>query len=439
MEQKVAEYIKENRLITDSRPVIVGLSGGADSVALLNLLIRLGYNCIAAHCNFHLRGEESYRDEKFALTVARQLNIPFHTISFDTHEYAAANRLSIEMAARNLRYAWFKELKEKEDAQAIAVAHHRDDNVETVLLNLTRGTGFKGLRGMLPQNENIIRPLLETSRRQILEWLTSEGIPYITDSSNASTEYTRNYIRLEVIPTFEKINPSFKEAVSRMAGHLAETEKILHYSLEKIRSEVFIDSNTISIDNLLAQPTPESILYELLQPYGFNRFIVRDVFNSLAGEPGKVFLSPTHRLVKDRSRLLLQPVHEERETFYTIPSGTAEWEGPVKLSFRKVVLTKEFLIQKDTGIAYFDYDKLSFPLICRTWKPGDWFIPFGMNGRKKLSDYFSDHKFSLPEKDGQWLLCNGNGDILWITGNRTDARYRIDEKTQNVMIVKICG
>lgn len=437
MRNIVRAYIEKQQLLTSNDRVLVGFSGGADSVALLSLLVQLDYSCIALHCNFHLRGEESIRDERFAEETAHALGVPFYKIDFDTTNYATEHHLSIEMAARELRYNWFEEMRQRLEAQAIAVAHHRDDSVETVLMNLIRGTGIRGLGGIRPRNGYVIRPLLAVSRSDILEWLDQQQLAYVVDSTNLSDAYTRNFIRLRVLPLLEELNPSVKTAIARTADHLSDAEVMYLHMLEKARNELMKEGYRIPIARLMEYPSPATILYELLKPYGFARQVSDDIFRSLTKESGKQFYSPGYRLLKDREYLLLSPSAKLEMQEYTITSGDVMkeiWHGPLELSFSKSVINTDFIIRKDKHIAYFDYDKLSFPLTLRKWKEGDWFIPFGMKGRKKLSDYFSDHKFSRIDKEQIWLLCSGEN-ILWIVGERSDNRYCIDKTTKSVLIV----
>ncbi|MCC8172199.1 MAG: tRNA lysidine(34) synthetase TilS [Parabacteroides sp.] len=433
----VRSYIAEKKLLLPGQPVIVGLSGGADSVALLDLLVAAGYPCIAAHCNFHLRGDESQRDEVHAGQTARRYEVPFVKTDFDTAGYAREYRLSVEMAARELRYRWFEEVRETHGAQAIAVAHHRDDNIETVLLNLLRGTGLRGLRGMRPRNGYIVRPLLAASRADILDYVNRHRLPYITDSSNLSDAYTRNFIRLRVLPLVEKIAPAARTLIARTAEHLGDAEELYRYVIEEARRKAWEGEN-LRIAAFMAYPAPKTVLYELLRPYGFSRPVTDDLFRSLAGEPGKVFYSPTHRIIKDRDFLILSLNKPEEAVVYTISSETERLEYPVRLSFRKADAGEGFAIEKDKSTGYFDFDKLTFPLTLRRWQAGDWFVPFGMKGRKKVSDYFSDRKFSLAQKESCWLLCCGN-EIVWIIGERTDNRFRIDETTRQAFVVKFFG
>lgn len=434
----VRSYIENLQLLHPGRPVVVGLSGGADSVALLDVLVRLGYSCIAVHCNFHLRGEESFRDEQYAEAFAHSLKVPFVKTDFDTVEFAAEKHFSIEMAARELRYAWFEQVRSQYDAQAIAVAHHRDDSVETFMLNLMRGSGLRGLTGIRPRNGYVVRPLLAVSRADILNYLESRHLSFVTDSTNLSDAYTRNFIRLNLLPLMEQITPSVKDRIACTADYLADAENIYLYVVEEARRQLWND-NRLDINGLMKYPAPKTILFELLRPYNFTSVVTRDIFSSLIKTSrktsGKTFYSSTHRLIKDRDFLILSPNKKEEALVYTITSADETLELPVNLSFSMVSMDKDFQVEKNRCTACFDFDKLTFPLTLRRWQKGDWFIPFGMKGRKKLSDYFSDHKFSLADKENCWLLCSGEN-VIWIVGERTDNRFRLDLTTKNAFVVK---
>lgn len=434
MKEQIQQYIIQHQLLSGEKPVVVGISGGADSVALLHILVSLGYKCIAAHCNFNLRGDESFRDEQFTIDFIKRLQVPLCKISFETNKYAQENRLSVEMAARELRYRWFEELLNTYDADAVAVAHHRDDSVETLLINLTRGSGITGLTGIKPKNGNVVRPLLCVSREDIYAYIENNGLEYVTDSSNSSDIYTRNFIRLKVIPLLEEINPSVKASLARTANHLYDASLIYNHSIEEAR-KVIIQNNRLSISALLSFPAPATILYEMLKPYGFSRTVCESIFTILEKDSGKIFYSSTHRLLKDRSDLLIDVLSGEESKAYLINLEDDNVDLPVELKPEIVVIKEDYQIEKDRKFAYFDFDKLSFPLVLRHWQEGDWFVPFGMKGKKKISDYFSDKKFSLFDKEKTWLLCSGQ-DVIWIVGERTDNRYRIEKTTKRVLKLK---
>ena len=436
---KVERFIHQHGLLTGKRPVLVGLSGGADSVALLGVLVQLGYPCQALHCNFHLRGEESDRDEVFAHRFADSLGVPFLKVDFDTTGYAAAHHESIEMAARSLRYRWFEEQRQAYDAEAIAVAHHRDDSVETLLMNLLRGSGLRGLGGIRPRNGQVVRPLLVVSRAEIEEWLKAQGWDYVTDSSNLSDAYTRNFIRLRVLPLLEQLNPAARETIARSAAHLSAAEQLYEYMVEEARKAVFVTADSLSIEALLRYPAPETLLYEWLRPYGFSRIVVSELFESLTGLSGKQFYSATHQVLKDRDRLYIAPQREESAWQpVEIPVATGEFTQPLRLSCRLMVRTPDFQMERTADTAYFDADKLPDRLSLRLPQTGDWFVPFGMRGRKKLSDFFADQKMTRWEKSQQPLLGAGDS-IIWVVGRRVDDGCRVEETTKIIFSVKKMG
>ena len=432
----VQAYIAQHQLLRPGAPVIVGLSGGADSVALLHILTRLGYPCVAAHCNFHLRNDESDADADFAQQTAEALGLPFRRIDFDTADYARQNGVSTEMAARTLRYEWFETLRRELGAEAIAVAHHRDDNVETVLLNLIRGTGLSGLCGMRPRNGHIVRPLLSVDRHQIVRWLADRHLPFRTDSSNASDVYRRNFVRLRLLPLMEQLNPSVRDAILRMAGHLTDVEAIYRNAIDSHRAHLIDADGRISIDALLRTPAPHAVLFELLTPYGFTPSQCADIARALSGESGRSFVAPGGRwhLLKDRLHLILYLANEVSAGAFPLTLGS-ELTAPIRLNLEERIVDEAFTISRSPHVATFDADRIALPLTLRRWRAGDSFVPFGMTGRKKLSDYFSDHKFSLLHKAAAWILCDASGRILWIVGHRTDNRFRITSKTRRALIV----
>ena len=436
------QFIESKRLLSIEDKVIVALSGGADSVALLRLLLELDYHCEAAHCNFHLRDEESDRDELFVHSLCESLNVPLHTIHFETKQIAKERCISIEMAARELRYNWFEELRKERNAQYIAVAHHQDDSAETILLNLIRGTGIKGLLGIRAKMNFIIRPLLCLSREDILDYLNKINQVYVTDSSNLLDDYTRNKIRLNLIPLMKEINPSVINSLLRTADHLTEVTSIYENSIADSIGKVLTPQG-IFIEPLLNEPAPETILFEILNPYGFNSMQIKDIYNALEGQPGKFFISKTHRVIKDRAYLIIENLSHKTsprsvETFYANEGIMLLAQNPP--GFNSVVShltnSSDFVIPKDRNTACFDSAKINQPLTLRKWRKGDTFVPFGMTGKKKISDYLTDRKFSLPQKEQQWVLCCGD-DIIWLVGERTDNRYRITSSTINVLKIEL--
>ena len=421
--KKVKEFIEKEDLFSKQDKILVALSGGADSVALTRILITLGYHCEAAHCNFELRGEESDRDEDFVRNFCRSLNIKCHSIHFETRRYAAQQSISIEMAARELRYNWFSKICEESDCQVVAVAHHKDDSVETMLLNLIRGTGINGLLGIRPKNGNVVRPLLCASRQEVVAYLHRMNQTYVTDSTNLEDEYTRNKIRLNLLPLMEEINPSVKDGLVKTASYLNDISKVYQQAIKESIDRIFITpEKEISIEKLMNEPAPQALLFEVLSPLGFNSTQVEEVYGSLNGQPGKRFISSQWQVVKDRDLLLIEKVKTANDK--------------PQIIFEEVLLTKDFVIPKDKNTACFDANKFKGVISIRKWEKGDYFIPFGMKGKKLVSDFMTDSKFSLLKKEQQWVLsCNDQ--IAWLIGERTDNRFRIDDSTQKVIIAKL--
>jgi len=431
----IYQYISENQLLEDGAKVIVGVSGGADSVALLDILHSLKYECVVAHCNFHLRGEESNRDSFFVEELCEKYNLKYERIDFDTEAYAEIHSISIEMAARELRYNWFEQLRVIHLADKIVVAHHRDDSVETILLNLIRGTGIRGLTGIPPQNEYVVRPLLCYGRQDILNYLNERKLSYVDDSTNNEDLYTRNKIRLNIIPLFETINPSAKEAITRTSEYLRQVETIYKYYIEQVKTDIFKD-DTIDIRKLIQYIEPEAVLYEILSPYNFNSATIRQIFESLVSQPGKIFYSETHKLVRDREYYILKRINNLSLESFTISVEDTFVSYPLKMNIGSIKLGPSFELEKDKNILYADKEKLKFPLTIRRWHQGDWFVPFGMKGKKKVSDYFTDHKYSLFDKEEAWLLCSDD-DIVWIIGERSDGRFKVTESTSEVIKIQL--
>jgi tRNA(Ile)-lysidine synthase len=418
-------YIEQEQLFGRGELVIVALSGGADSVALLRLMIDAGYRCEAAHCNFHLRGDESNRDERFVAELCDRLGVKLHKTDFDTAEYAARQGVSIEMAARELRYDWFEQLRTERGANCIAVAHHKDDSVETILLNLIRGTGIAGLTGIRPKNGHIVRPLLCASRAEITDYLSHIGQEYVTDSTNLVDEYTRNKIRLNIIPMLQEINPAVKESITSCGNSINEALAVYRNGIEEGRRRVTVEGG-IDIERLMKEPSPRALLHEMLYPLGFNPRQIGDIFDSLSGQAGRQFRSANGwRAIKDRSLLI---VEKEEMTKDSLPSAS--------IKIRKVERTAEYTIPRSKNIFVADADKLNGELTLRHWQRGDWFVPFGMKGRKLVSDYMTDRKFSIAQKEEQLLLCCGDR-IAWLVDERSDDRFRVDDETKRIFEITI--
>lgn len=433
MLRKVETYLQKNKLLSVGAPVIVGTSGGADSVALLHVLKELGYKCVVAHCNFHLRGEESDRDEQFVAGLSLKLGLPYCKTDFDTATIAGENKISIEMAARDLRYNWFEELRQKLGAEAIAVAHHADDNAETLLMNLTRGTGLRGMTGIPVRNGYVVRPLLCCNRNEIINYLQKNNLNYVDDSTNFENEYTRNRFRNEIIPLFEKINPSFRETLNETINRFEEIEQIYNEHITALKNELCFteDKNTIIDTTVLKKiKYAKTVLYEILAPCNFHTDTISNVLNALNNEPGAVFYSQTHQLLLDRDRLILSERVAPVSDIFTINAADSEITEPVHL---KITVRKhDGTINKQVDFATLDAAKVTFPLTLRHWHHNDRFVPYGMKTRKKLSDFFIDNKINRFEKENIWLLLSGD-DIVWIVGYRVDNRFAVDETTTEVI------
>jgi len=437
MKRIVKNYIEKHCLLKPGSKIIVGFSGGADSVALLHILHKFDYDCIAVHCNFLLRGEESDRDEHFAAGFAASLGLSFITQRFDTANIAKERGISVEMAARDLRYQLFAELREKHQADAIAVAHHRDDSIETLLINLIRGTGIKGLTGIQPKTGYLIRPLLCVSKEEILQYVREKNLPFVTDSSNEEDKLIRNKIRLQVIPMLETINPAVREAIVQTMDNLNEAHKIYESEIENSIRQIYNkEKGSISIPLLKTFPSPESLLFDLLKKFGFGKEVVREIYSAIDGLSGKTFYAPEYYVLKDRDEFLVSPVIQEEEKEYLIQSTDTFSEIPFRMEISLLKNETSGDIEKSVHTACLDYDKLQFPLVLRKRKTGDKFIPSGMKSFQKLSDFYTNRKFSKIEKEKTWILTSGN-EIVWIVNYRIDERFKADKSTKNRYILKL--
>lgn len=435
MLKKVREFILTNQLLQPGERVLVGASGGVDSVVLLNILLKSGYECIVAHCNFHLRGSESDRDEKFVENLAKDYGVLYKKIDFDTINYAKSNKISIEMAARELRYGWFNKMAKETGATSIIVAHHADDSIETFILNLVRGTGLKGLTGIDPQFRNIIRPLLCCSRQEIDAYAKANDLKSVFDSTNASNDYNRNKIRNQVLPVLSDINPSVRQTLAEDIIRIKGAWKIFNEKIHEIKEKIVSqdEKNTyVSIPELKKQADVNTVLYEILNPYNFNNDVIEDIVLSLDNTSGSTFTSPTHCLLKDRNTLIINEIETKNELEYKITEGTNEMTEPVHLIFKFTTNFPEFQVSKSPDTIHVDANKLKFPLTIRKWHKGDIFQPFGMEQNKKVSDFFINSKLNRFQKDNVWILLSEDK-IVWIVGLRSDNRFRITEKTQNIV------
>ncbi|MDT0558759.1 tRNA lysidine(34) synthetase TilS [Ichthyenterobacterium sp. W332] len=429
-------HIDQNYAFLYDSKIVVAISGGIDSVVLAYLCKSLSLNFSLAHCNFNLRGEESDADENFVLDLGEVLDVEVFIQNFDTEAYAKAQKRSIQMAARELRYDWFKELAEQLHFDYILTAHHADDNLETFLINFTRGTGLNGITGIPEINDNIVRPLLQFSREQIEDYAKGNNIKWREDSSNSSRKYLRNKLRHEVVPILKEINPQLLDSFQSTINNLNDTADIIEESLNAVakRAIVNIDDTgiTYKVSEFKKVNNPKAYLFEMFKNYGFTEW--NDVVDLLDAETGKHVKSNTHRLIKHGDVLILTSCHSERsEESLFIDSNTRKAQTSLGLLIFND--SEELKQHSDTKI-YVDKTKLKFPLIVRHWKEGDRFSPFGMKGQKKLSKFFKDEKYSLIDKEKQLVLCSDDN-IVWVIGKRLDNRFRVEDSTTDILEIEL--
>lgn len=436
------QYIESHRLFRPDEPVLLAISGGVDSMVMAELFHRAGFNFAIAHCNFGLRGSESNQDEAFVAGMADGYGVKFFVKHFKTREYAGFNKISVQMAARTLRYEWFDELIHSEGYKAIATAHHLDDQIETFFINVLRGTGISGLHGIMPHRTRVVHPMMFAFRRQIEEFAGDEAIAYREDSSNRSSKYVRNKIRHDLVPLLGEINPEFRKTITTTIDQIRETEILLQNHLDEIRNKVmsFVNNEviTLNISELLRLNPKEAYLYELLQPFNFNRSVTDEIASGLEEISGKQYFSSSHRLVKDREQLLINalgPAGSQPAAETLIDETISEIKKPIQLRFSLIENHPDMAVSKNGSIAMLDASKIIWPLRLRKWKEGDTFVPFGMNNNKKLSDFFIDNKFSIVEKENAWLLINDN-EIVWLVGHRIGNGYRIGPETKSILKIE---
>lgn len=431
---KVRKLIARCQLLSPDAKYLVALSGGADSVCLLLVLKELGYHLEAVHCNFHLRGEESNRDERFCESLCQRLSVPFHRIHFDTQTFADLHHVSIEMAARELRYRYFEQLCDDIQAAGICVAHHRDDSVETLLINLIRGTGIHGLTGISPKNGRIIRPLLEVSREEIEDYLHAINQDYVTDSTNLQDDVVRNKIRLNVIPMLREINPSVSENIALTAKRIAEAEKLFDWVLKKKAEECVLEKNSHSmvIDFSLAVQN-EYILFHLLSPYHFTPSQIAQIAENDGEQSGKEWSSDSHLALLDRKRLLVCSLEEKRKPMRISEEGRYVFSDHCSFTFKVVSNDEDFKISRTKDEVCLDADLVEFPLTIRYVENGDRFVPFGMKGSKLVSDFLTDRKVSLYDKRKQLVITDAHQQIVWLVNQRPDNRFCVTKQTKRVL------
>ena len=454
---RVRSFASAHELFANGGTYIVALSGGADSVSLLLVMkaisSELGIVVEAAHCNFHLRGEESERDEEFCVELCRRLGTVLHRAHFDTREYATLRHISIEMAARELRYAYFEHLRHDIGALGVCVGHHRDDSVETVLLNLVRGTGLRGLRGIQPISDHIIRPLLCLSRQDILYFLEASGETYVTDSTNLHNDVKRNKIRLDIVPLLQQLNPSVSKSIFETSLRISEAIKVYDDAMRRSVNMVVSTPDggkpsvavAVLVDTARLQtlPSPECILFEILSVRGFNTSQINAIALSVSSgssQSGRVVVSTSHELLFDRQHLIVQPLGWKTHTraMYIPEAGVYVYSDSVKISICEESVGKGYMPSRDPMCVCVDASIVKFPLVLRPLHDGERFIPFGMKRQRLVSDFLTDHKLTLFDKRRQLVLADADDRIVWIVGLRTDNRFRINADTVRALRIRIC-
>lgn len=438
-------YIKQEHLFSKNDLLLLAVSGGADSVALSELCHRAGFSFVIVHCNFQLRGEESERDEAFVKDLAAHYGVDLFVKKFDTARYAGEKKISIQVAARELRYGWFYELLEekkvadKDRGIYIVTAHHANDNIETLLMNFFKGTGIKGLQGIQPRYGSLVRPLLFARKETLLQFLKEAQIDFVEDSSNLSVKYTRNYFRNEIIPLIRKTFPQVEENLMHNISRFHDIEILYRQSIWLHKKKLLVykgEELHIPVLKLMKSEPAETIFYEIIKDYGFTPHQLQEAVALWKSDSGKYISSSTHRIIRNRSWLLITPLHtlhaahiliEERET--SVPFEL----GELKLKHEKPAAGK---IDTSLHIAMLDAKHITFPLLLRKWKQGDYFYPLGAPGKKKLSKFFIDQKMSLTEKEKTWVL-ESNKRIIWVIGKRIDDRFKITARTQNILSVSL--
>ena len=455
MLNKVKRFIASEHLLRVDALYLVALSGGADSVALLLCLKELGYRVEAVHCNFHLRGEESLRDEQFCEELCQREDIPLHKAHFDTQAYADLHKVSIEMAARELRYRYFFQLKEALGADGVCVGHHKEDSVETILINLVRGTGLNGLMGIRPRNNDVIRPLLCVSRQDIEDYLRQHAVSFVTDSTNLVDDVVRNKIRLNVLPQLSEINPSVTDAILATANHLSEVDAIVQESLKSALGKAvsFINPVTqvclnslsnepfqLDLSVVRAFPSPSYFLFHVLKPLGFSSSQIAEMVSHLDGQIGQLWYSSTHELTHDRGFFMVLPREEAEPREFVIPeTGRYVYDEhlSLRLTERTLLPSADASYSKNPLIVDLDAASIRFPLTLRRVAEGDRFTPLGMRGTQLVSDFLTNLKRNRFEKRNQLVLLDATGTILWVLGLRINDRFKLTPQSSSCLQIEI--
>jgi tRNA(Ile)-lysidine synthase len=435
---RLQDFAEKNSLFTRNARILLAVSGGIDSMVMAHAMWQLGRVQGIAHCNFQLRAKESDDDEEFVREWAQKHHIPFYVRRFETESHALRQGISIQMAARALRYAWFKELCNMFEFSQVAMAHHLDDQAETFFINLARASGIKGLAGMPVMQDVFIRPLLFTNRSEIHQYAIRNHITWREDSSNPTEHYLRNKIRHRLIPLFESIYPGATENLLQTMKKLGNSLQILTRRLQEFTNDVVTYENElirIRTSRLNQWPDAKYLLTEYLVSFHFHPVTISSILANLHSQSGKTFYSSTHRLILDRDSFFLEEIKESPEEEFVISKDTKILAFPINLTIKVFPKPHEYILTDSPLTASLDYDKISFPLVLRKWRKGDAFSPLGMTGKKKISDFFTDRKIPVPLKHKVWLLTSA-GEIIWVVGHRIDNRYRITEHTSNILYLE---
>jgi tRNA(Ile)-lysidine synthase len=442
MLQQFQNFIAKNTLFQPQQKILLAISGGLDSIVMLDLFAKTGYQFAIAHCNFQLRADESEQDQIFVQKLAQKYQIPLFEKYFDIKEITLKNKVSVQMLARELRYKWFSEILDTEGFAYIATAHHLNDSLETVLHNLAKGTGISGLRGILVKNElNVIRPLSFATRQQILTYSIENELVWREDSSNASDKYHRNLLRHEVVPVLKQINPNLEQTLATTLQRLQTVEKVYENYLENLRKTFFKRENNIFYLNLEDFPKDLVLVYEMIKDFGYGFSQSEQIFETLDKTSGKQFHSEKYLLIKDRNQLVItskpieQPIENQDKFHFLIDKQQETLETPLgNFIFQQILKVSNFEFKNNSNVAYLDADKLKFPLLLRNWQQGDKFHPLGMNQNKKISDFLINLKTPLNLKSRILVLISENK-IVWVVGKRLDNRFKITDKTKNILEV----
>jgi tRNA(Ile)-lysidine synthase len=437
--QRFVEHQRQAALLQPADKVLLAVSGGVDSVVMAHLFAKAGYSFGIAHCNFHLRGDDSNADEEFVHALAQQYQVPFYCAEFDTTAFAKEHRLSIEEAARKQRYDFFHRTASENGYSFIATAHHLNDAIETFFINLIRGTGLTGLHGIRAKNGNVIRPLLPFTRQEIADYAAANKLPFHEDYTNNDTLFLRNKIRHNLMPVLKEISPQIERTMAQNMGNLADAEQIFRQAIVEKQQQIFRCDNdeiTIAKSDIRQLVPAQTALFEMLRPFGFNATAVGNLLSSLESA-GKQLYSASHTILIDRHNIIIRPSENCPDSpEYQIFEDAVSIDVPISLTFTHSQFDGSRSLVTDSDTVIVDSSKLKFPLVLRKWRTGDRFRPFGMKGSRKVSDFFKDNRLSLFEKNEKWLLCNADGEIIWIVGMRMDDSFAATQSTKEITIIK---